>query len=162
MKAAATSPTAPRFPAWAAPVLVAAAVLLAYANSFSVPFLLDDEGSIVSNPTLGSFWDALQPPPGGDTVSGRPLLNVSFALSNALSGLDVWGYHLLNVLIHAGGALLVYGLVRRTAARSGGDAGWFALVVALIWGLHPLQTEAVTYISQRAEALVAFFYLLTL
>ena len=62
MKAAATSPTAPRFPAWAAPVLVAAAVLLAYANSFSVPFLLDDEGSIVSNPTLGSFWDALQPP----------------------------------------------------------------------------------------------------
>jgi tetratricopeptide (TPR) repeat protein len=143
-------------------VLVAAAVLLAYANSFSVPFLLDDEGSIVSNPTLGSFWDALQPPPGGDTVSGRPLLNVSFALSHALSGLDVWGYHLLNVLIHAGGALLVYGLVRRTAARSGGDAGWFALVVALIWGLHPLQTEAVTYISQRAEALVAFFYLLTL
>ena len=67
--------------------------------SVTPPFLLDDEGSIVSNPTLGSFWDALQPPPGGDTVSGRPLLNVSFALSHALSGLDVWGYHLLNVLI---------------------------------------------------------------
>lgn len=150
-------------PGWAVPVLIATAVLLVYANSFSVPFLLDDLGSIQANPTLGSLWSALQPPAGGDTVSGRPVLNVSFALSHALSGLEVWGYHLLNILIHAASALLVYGLLARTLRRVGqADAGWFALVAALLWSLHPLQTESVTYISQRAESLVALFYLLTL
>jgi tetratricopeptide (TPR) repeat protein len=163
MKSASSRNSAPALPARVVPVLVAAAIGLVYANSFTVPFLLDDEGSIVSNPTLGSLWDALRPPPGGDTVSGRPLLNVSFALSHALSGLEVWGYHLLNVLIHAGAALLVYGLLARTLRRAGrADAGWFALVAALLWALHPLQTESVTYIAQRAESLVAFLYLLTL
>lgn len=198
MKSFAKAKPVSGFPAWAAPALIVAAVLLVYANSFSVPFLLDDQGSIQTNPTLESVWRALQPPAGGDTVSGRPVLNVSFALSHALSGLEVWGYHLLNVLIHAASALLVYGLLARTLAlmgspvgrvaprppgkleagsesvgparrgtesapyRVGRDAGWFALVAALLWSLHPLQTEAVTYLSQRAESLGAFFYLLTL
>jgi tetratricopeptide (TPR) repeat protein len=163
MNSSARSKPSPALPAWAAPALIVVAVLLVYANSFSVPFLLDDQGSIEANPTLGSIWDALRPPAGGETVAGRPLLNISFALSHALSGLEVWGYHLLNVLIHAGAALLAYGLVSRTLRRLGQpDASWFALVAALVWALHPLQTESVTYISQRAESLVAFFYLLTL
>jgi tetratricopeptide (TPR) repeat protein len=163
MKSPAKSPPTPGLPTWAAAGLITAAVLLVYANSFSVPFLLDDQGSIEANPTLGSLASALRPPAGGDTVSGRPVLNVSFALSHALSGLEVWGYHLLNLLIHAANSLLVYGLVARTLRRAGrSEAGWFALVAAFLWGLHPLQTESVTYISQRAESLVALFYLLTL
>jgi tetratricopeptide (TPR) repeat protein len=150
------------FARWA-PVAVAAAALLVYANTFAVPFLLDDQGSIQQNPTIRSLWGSLRPPAGGDTVSGRPLLNFSFALNHAISGLDVWSYHAVNLLIHAANGLLVLGLVRRTLERMVTPrAGGFALIAALLWTVHPLQTEAVTYIVQRAESLVACGYLFTL
>jgi tetratricopeptide (TPR) repeat protein len=138
------------------------ATALAYANSLSGAFMYDDFGSIPENPTIRSLGGALSPPrTGGLTVSGRPVLNVTFALNYALGGLNPWGYHAVNLAIHAGAALLLLGLVRRMLAPAAG-AGPVAATVALLWVLHPLQTEAVTYIVQRAESLMAFFYLLTL
>ena len=90
-------------------------VLAAYANSFRVPFLFDDEPSIVHNPTLSSLWRAWWPPTGdGSTVSGRPLLNVSFALNRAFGGNRVWGYHAVNLLIHLAAGATLFGIVRRT------------------------------------------------
>lgn len=156
------------FPELAAGLLVVA-TLVAYANSFSGPFIFDDVASIVENPTLRGFREVLSPPAeGGITVSGRPVLNLSLALNFALSGLEVWSYHALNLLIHVLAGLTLFGLVRRTLARPPLAAQWgaladpLALVIAGLWLLHPLQTESVTYLVQRAESLMGLFFLVSL
>jgi hypothetical protein len=91
----------------------------------------------------------------------RPLLKLSYALNHA-SGAGVVGFHAVNVLIHAGNGLLILWLVRRLAAQLGEPpavAGWLALATALIFVLHPVQTEAVTYASGRSTSLSALFAL---
>ena len=157
------------------PVLAVAAVLIlaalgAYWNSFNVPFLLDDNLSIEGNPSirhLGRIVDVFSPQPPAQTVA-RPLLNLSFALNYAAGGLSVRGYHAANLLIHVCAGLALLGIVRRTLflpglrSRYGEAALPLAAFAALIWTLHPLQTEAVTYLSQRAESLMGLFFLLTL
>lgn len=150
-------------PALVATLLFVAAAL-AWANTWNAPFVFDDTSSIVENRSIrdvGSLsW--LNPPHArGETVGGRPVLNFTFALNHAVSGLDVWSYHAVNLLIHALGALVLFGIVRRTPI-AGERSDTSALVVALVWLLHPLQTEAVTYVVQRAESLMGLFYLLTL
>ncbi|HEX3728296.1 MAG TPA: tetratricopeptide repeat protein, partial [Opitutaceae bacterium] len=94
---------------------------------------------------------------GGLTVGGRPLVNLSLALNYAAGGLHPEGYHALNLAVHLLAGLALFGLMRRTLDSLG--AG---LAVALLWTVHPLQTEAVSYIVQRTESLMALFYLLTL
>ena len=148
---------------------LAGLILVAWHNSFGVPFLFDDEKAILANPTLDSLGRALVPPTdSGSTVSGRPLLNLSFAVNRALHGTDVTGYHVGNLLIHVTAALTLLGLLRRTlrlpplAASFGENAGWIAWFGAALWAVHPLQTESVTYIVQRAESLVGLLYLFTL
>jgi tetratricopeptide (TPR) repeat protein len=146
---------------------IALAALAAYSDSFSGPFVLDDAAAISANPTIGHLWNAFSPPAKGP-VSGRPLLNFTFAANYTLGGYRVWGYHALNLLVHVLAGLTLFGIVRRTlskpalAGRYGHDALLLALVVAVIWTVHPVQTEAVTYISERAESLMGLFYLLTL
>ncbi len=146
--------------------VIAAAGVAAYANSFGGPFIFDDLTSIVDNRTLGSLAAAWSPPP-NVTTSGRPVLNLTFAVNRALSGDAVWSYHAGNVLIHVLAALALFGLVRRLlrlpgrAAPPDGAAGSLALLTALLWLLHPLQTESVTYIVQRAESLAGLFFLAT-
>ena len=151
--------------------LIALGVLAVYANSLGGPFTFDDIPSIRDNPTIRQLWPLsgpLSPPPGfGLTVSGRPLLNLSLAINYALGGLDPLGYHLGNALIHLAAALTVFGLVRRTVPRwrpatTPLAATAFGATVALLWSLHPLLTESVTYIVQRAESLMGLFFLLTL
>jgi tetratricopeptide (TPR) repeat protein len=158
----------PRRVWWAAGALVLAA-LLAYGNSFHGPFVFDDVDSIPGNPTLRSLWPpwtALNPPHTGDsrglTVSGRPILNFSLALNYAISGLRPWSYHVFNLLIHAAAGLTLFGVLRWTLARVRPAMEWLAFALALLWTLHPLQTESVTYVVQRAESLCGLFYLLTL
>lgn len=146
--------------------------LAAWLNSFSVPFVFDDLPAIVHNPTirrLGALGDVLFPRlDGGLTVSGRPLVNLSLAVNHALGGERVLGYHAFNLLTHLLAGLVLFGVVRRTmlqpvlAGRFGPVALPLGLAVAGIWLLHPLQTESVTYVVQRAEALMGLCYLLTL
>lgn len=169
----AAAPETPRYrvplASWAWPALIVAVTVAVYANTFAVPFLFDDIGSIVENPRIKSLWNVsqlLHPVP-EQTVSGRPLLQLSFGLNFAISGLHVWSYHLLNILIHAFAALALMGVVRRTLEtpamqRFAPDAGLLAFVTSLIWAVHPLQTESVTYVVQRAESLAGLFYFLTL
>lgn len=147
---------------------LAGAALLAYVNSFAVPFLFDDLPAIVANPSIRHLADALNPPASGATVSGRPLLNLSFALNYALGGTGVRGYHAVNLAIHLLAALTLFGVIRRTLLspslhpRFGDTALPLAFFAALLWTVHPLQTESVTYLAQRAESLAALFYLLAL
>ena len=156
--------------AWAA-ALIALAALAAYANSWAVPFVFDDAPSILGNPTIRHLWPLgpvlRSPPNAGATPAGRPLVNLSLAINYALGGTRVEGYHAVNLLIHVLAGLTLFGIVRRTlvgraAAGSGTGPTWLACALALLWTLHPLQTESVTYVSQRAEALMGLFYLLTL
>jgi len=158
---------------WRVPVVAIVLTLAAvgaYWNSFNVPFLLDDSLSIGDNPSirhLGRIGDVLSPPTTALTAA-RPLLNLTFALNYAVGGLSVQGYHVVNLIIHICAGLALLGIVRRTLLLPGlrqryGEAALsLAACVALLWTLHPLQTEAVTYISQRAESLMGLFYLLTL
>jgi len=143
------------------------AALAAYHNSFSGPFIYDDLWSITTNSSIHHIGSALSPP-SNKGAGGRPLLNLTFALNYALGGMKVCGYHAINLLIHTLAGLTLFGVVRRTllrpplTARFGTAAMPLALAVAVIWLVHPIQTEAVTYISQRAESLMGLFYLLTL
>lgn len=170
--------------------LIAGAALAAYYNSFTGPFVLDDAASILDNPSIRRLWPLtgpLNPPADIGTVGGRPIFNLTLAVNYAISGTRPWSYHALNLLIHIGSGLLLFGLVRRVLPRVAGGRGFatapvmakgpdrvippyhlkvFALpvacAVALLWTLHPLQTQAVTYVSQRAESLMGLFYLLTI
>jgi tetratricopeptide (TPR) repeat protein len=161
------------------PLLVVAAGVVAYSNSFRGVFVLDDRDSIEDNPTVHHLWplgQVLSPPRrGGITVEGRPLINLSLAINYAFSGDNPWGYHAVNLAIHLLAGLTLLGIVRRTLLQPGpirsgpglrerfGDAAdGLALATALIWTVHPLQTESVTYIVQRAESIMGLFYLLTL
>ena len=163
---------APGWPIFLAGAGIAIAAGLAYFNSFSVPFIFDDGAAIVQNPTirhLSRLGEVLAGPPWASlTVNGRPLLNLTLALNYAFGGLDVGGYHGVNLAIHILAGLTLFGVVRRTlrqpclADRFGSAALPLAFCVALLWTLHPIQTEAVTYIVQRAESQMGLLYLLTL
>ena len=156
---------------WLPATVIVLTVWAAYANSFSAPFVFDDLKSVVQNPTIRHLWppsEVLSPPNDATGAGGRPVLNLSLALNYAVGGLDVRGYHVMNTLIHALAALTLFGIVWRTLRRPvlvdrfGSAAGPLALGVALLWALHPLQTESVTCIVQRSESLMGLFYLLTL
>ena len=151
--------------------LIVVAAVAAYHNAFAAAFVFDDASAILKNPTirhLWPVWDTLSPPVTGGGVCGRPLVNFSFAVNYAISGTNVWSYHLLNLIIHVLAGLTLFGVVRRTLGqpvlreRFGADALPLAAVAALLWTVHPLQTESVTFVVQRNEALVGLFYLLTL
>jgi protein O-mannosyl-transferase len=155
-----------RLPHWCRALLLIAAALIAYQNSFHGPFVFDDLPSIPANPSLHHWREVWSPPTKGETVTGRPILNASFAINYWIGRNEVVGYHIANLAIHICAGLLLFGIVRRTLRRvSPAAERWAdgcALVAALIWIVHPLQTEAVTYIVQRAESLMGLFYFATI
>ncbi|ALC15481.1 hypothetical protein DSOUD_0693 [Desulfuromonas soudanensis] len=142
---------------------------LAYANSFKVPFVIDDLESIANNEIIRNLGNFL---PGGSAYDFLPRRIVgyfTFALNYRFGGLDVTGYHLFNLAVHLCTALLVYALVRLTfrtprlvASGLAPQAGTVALLAALFFIAHPVQTQAVTYIVQRLASLSTLFYLLSL
>ncbi len=124
-------------------------------------------------------------------VSGRPIASLTLAINYALAPADardvmlpggpdappdtterflrnVWGYHFMNLALHVLAALALFGVVRRTLLTDrlrpslGGPSTALAIVIALVWLVHPLQTDSVTYVTQRTEVLFGLFYLLTL
>ncbi|MBK8475588.1 MAG: tetratricopeptide repeat protein [Opitutaceae bacterium] len=156
---------------WLVALLLVLGVGTVYWNSLHVPFVLDDKLAVMDNPTVRSLWPLsgpLSPPRNGLPVAGRPLPNLSFAINRAISGDAVWSYHLGNAGLHALAALALFALLRQTLARPvvperlRHDALSAAAVVTFLWALHPLQTVAVTYVSQRTELMVSLCYLLTL
>ncbi len=167
---AAAAPAIPAWKTWTAVAFLVAAVCIAYANSFHGPFIFDDAPSIIENQSIRHLasLQVLAPPPASLATTGRPIVNLSLAINYAMGGLAVEGYHVVNLVIHLLAALVLFALVRRTlllptlSAQFGRSATELALAVAALWALHPLQTESVTYVVQRAEAMVGLFYLLTL
>jgi tetratricopeptide (TPR) repeat protein len=160
----------PRWTTFAAAAAIAGAVVMAYADSFSGRFYSDDNPTLVANASIRQLWPPRVPlmGPAHATTGGRPLANLSFALNYAVGGLEPGGYHAVNLLIHVCAALALFGTARRLLVspglrgRFGGDATLAATLIAGLWALHPLQTEAVTYVVQRVESLMGMFFLLTL
>jgi tetratricopeptide (TPR) repeat protein len=154
----------------AAAVIVAAGVA-AYWNSFAGQCVFDDPSSIRENPSITHLGDLRKVlcPPRLSSVTGRPLVNLSLAVNYAIGGtVDRWSYHAFNLAFHLLAALTLMGIVRRTLTspalrgRFGRAALPLATAISLLWALHPLQVQAVTYIIQRAESLASLMYLLTL
>jgi tetratricopeptide (TPR) repeat protein len=142
--------------------VIAAAVVAVYARTVHAPFVFDDIGSIADNPTIRHISTAFSPP-ADQTVSGRPVLNLSFAVNYAAGGLGVEGYHAVNILVHALAALVLFGLVRRTLRLvSAPRPAAAAFAASVLWAVHPLATESVSYVVQRAESLMGLLFLLTL
>src|ERR1700687_5161583 len=153
---------------WRAAVIVLAGIL-SYSNSLSGPPLFDDHASLLENQRIRT----LQPssvlfPERENPLAGRPLVNLSFAVNYAIGGLDVRGYHVWNLAVHLLCGLVAFGLVRRTlhqprvADRVSHRSIDIALAAALLGVVHPLTTEAVDYLTQRTESMMALFYLLTM
>lgn len=134
--------------------VLAAAVALVYGGTLQAPWYYDDFHTIVDNPAireLGIHFDRL-------FTASRGLATWTFALNYRLGGLEVQGYHLVNIGIHLLTVLLVFAiLVRLLAGRQ-----LLALAGALLFALHPLQTQAITYIVQRMTCLSGLFFFLAI
>ena len=133
-------------------LLLAGAVVAVYLNSFKGVFQFDDYNVIVDHGAVHSWSAYLAGLPRGI----RPLLKLTYTL-NWTSGLGLFGYHLVNVGLHAANAVMLF----RLASTIGGPSAsrFVTLLPALLFAVHPVQTEAVTYISGRSVSLMAFFYL---
>jgi len=158
--------------------LIVVVGLILYARTLQVPFVLDDFESIAHNPLITSLAYF------SDLGSGKMFFGHagfvsrwfgyrSFALNYRMHGLDLPGYHAVNIAIHLLASLCVYWIVRLTfrtpyflkggnSGRIGEQAGFTALVAALLFVAHPLQTQAVTYLIQRLASLAALLYLASL
>jgi tetratricopeptide (TPR) repeat protein len=129
-------------------LLIAGAACLAYLTAFAGAFQFDDYAVIVDAERVHSWSGWL-----GSLGGLRPVLSLAYTL-NWTSGAGLFGFHLFNVALHAANAVMVYALFGRFS-----DEKNAALVAALLFALHPVQTEAVTYVSGRSASLMAAFYL---
>ncbi len=153
------------------PLVLLTGVFLIYYNALGVPFIFDDEYSVVKNVSIRQLWPLtipLAPPYDAAGAAGRPLFNLSLAVNYAIGGLEVRSYHLFNIGLHAANALLLWLLLRATLRRPTvpaayrDAAGLISVCIVSLWAAHPLLTIAVTVTQQRTELLGAFFILLSL
>ena len=139
--------------AFLAPLAFCAVAIVTYAGTFHGDFHYDDSLTILENPHL-SDWDTFI---GHLDHMVRPVLYATLSVDRSLYGLNPVGYHLLNLLLHLGSGLLIYRIVTSAVRDERSSVPFWTALVFLI---HPIATETVTYISGRASGLMAFFYLL--
>ncbi|HJZ11252.1 MAG TPA: hypothetical protein VJ521_03835, partial [Acidobacteriota bacterium] len=135
------------------PAVIGLLTLIAYSNSFSVPFQFDDLRLIRFNFSLRDLADwknALL------SERFRPLLAATFALNYQIGQSNPFAYHVVNFCIHLANVLLLFRLLSRHASYG------VAAISAVIIAVHPLNVESVTYISSRSILLCSFFYLLAI
>ncbi len=153
-------------------------IIIIYSNTLNAPFQWDESGFIVNNPIVKNlhYFTTPSDAKGFDRYAifiSRYVGFLTFALNYRIHGLSVTGYHIVNIIIHIANTILVYFLVLltfRTPFFRSHDSRFtshvsqslIAFFSAAIFAVHPLQTEAVTYVFQRLASLVAFFYLLSL
>ena len=161
--------------------LIVCLCIIAYSNTLKVPFLFDDIPNIVDNPIIKSSDIFIHPSQYCsrsdmlpeqkyfcDLLSMRYVGYLTFALNYKMYGLNESGYHVINILIHIVNGILVYFLVMQTLRTPVmmktqiNHAELISLFSALLFALHPIQTQAVTYIVQRFTSLATTFYLLSL
>jgi len=139
-------------------------VLLAYSNSFSAGFHFDDFAQITLNPYVSDVSNIPRffvRTDLADTLSRqyRPVTTSSFALNHAVSADSPWSYHAFNIGLHILNAFLLYLVITALFAAYGKSPSLIAFAAAALFALHPVQTDAVTYVSGRAVLLAVFFWL---
>jgi hypothetical protein len=145
-------------------------VFVIYSNSLNGPFIFDDMNNIEYNSHIHLMrisFDGLKQAAFEGSSSNRPVAKISFALNHLFHGKNTFGYHLVNILIHATTGIFLYFFIRTTlslpALRSKTETShWVAFITVLIWLVHPVQTQSVTYIVQRMNSLAAMFYVMAL
>ena len=158
---------------WLPPLLIVAAVVGVYAWQWDLEWKFDDISAIQHNFSIRSLSPGdLDAPADGPPGLGVDRSSTTPSRSTTRSAASIRGaISSHNRLLHLGSALLLYGLTRRVLRRGWvrrqlslglTGAAWAAAGLALLWALHPIQTETVVYATQRTEALVSFFMLLTL
>jgi hypothetical protein len=150
--------------------LLAIVVILIYADTLTTPFILDDIHNIRDNShirmtslSLNNLLRAAFQSP----AASRPIANISFALNYYFSGLNLVGFHLINILIHIFAGIFLYFFVKATLKTPVLRAqfekcGWVPFFTAFIWLVHPLQTQSVAYLVQRMNSLAAMFFILSM
>ncbi|HVP80501.1 MAG TPA: hypothetical protein VMV04_21665 [Thermodesulfobacteriota bacterium] len=164
--------TRPAFRHLVAIGLIAGVALLAYSNTFHVPFHFDDRPGIVNNPNVQIkvfAWDPIERLfKNTYKESIRVLSFLTLALNYYFGGFNVFGYHLVNLLIHVASGVFLYWFLLLTFNLSslkekyGSISYRVALFSSLIFISHPIQTQSVTYIVQRMASMAGMFYLLSL
>jgi hypothetical protein len=148
-------------------------------NTFNSPFIFDDFQNILLNPHIR--MTSITPEGIAEAFKGpcmtRPLANLSFALNYYFGQYNVQGYHLVNIIIHILNGILLYLLFKATLSISNSSTfidqrktenhppDYFPVIpflAALLWLVHPLHTQSVTYIVQRMNSMAAMFYMLSL
>ena len=135
--------------------ILVTATVATYTGAWHGDFQFDDVHSILENPHI-EHWQTFF---GHLDHMVRPVLYATFLVDWSLYGSNATGYHFLNLLLHLGSGLLVYRILSRAVTDKSSHLPFGAALVFLI---HPIQSETVTYISGRASSLMAFFYLLAL
>jgi tetratricopeptide (TPR) repeat protein len=158
-----SSPSSPARALGAAAV-VAGAGILVYLTSLDGAFVFDDRVHIVNDEAIRRLR-----PLGALLAAGtRPVVRLSLAVNHALGGRDPFGYHVFNLAVHLLAAVTLLAVARRTLAAATmpdavrRNAAGLALAIALLWTVHPLLTQSVTYVIQRAESMMGLAVLLSL
>lgn len=153
----------PRLPFGIAAVIVLLAAVLPFLNTLGNGFVYDDHALIEHDPRVrehqplteafrGDMWRE----PGPGSKAYRPLFTLSLMINHRLAGLHVWAWHLVNVLLHAAACLLLFILARERVPPGAALAG------AVLFALHPIHTEAVSWITGRSELMMTIFVLAAL
>ncbi len=152
-------------------------IFLIYSNTFHASWHFDDKPNILDNSRLhltdlapGSLWNTFfAKKEGGQNEFYRPLPSLSFALNWYIGRDNTFGYHLVNIAIHATTAFILYLttfsllLTPNLKSRySCADVHFISFLTAVLWAVNPIQIQAVTYIVQRMAAMAAMFYLLAI
>ena len=139
----------------AAAAIIVGAVLLVYLPALRAGFVWDDEQLITSNPLLRTFSGLIEIWSGGRTADYFPITNTAFWIEHHLFGDNPLGYHVLNILLQAADAVLVWLVLCRLQI----PGAWLA---GLIFGIHPVHVESVAWISELKNVLAMFFTLLSI
>ncbi len=141
-------------------VVLSVLILLVYSNTFNASFHFDDTPQIVDNYQLRDLKNIPE-----ILVGHRGITMATFAINYAIGGHDVTSYHVFNIAIHIINGILAYFVIFNILTMLKDNEAWakkIAAFAALLFVVHPLQTQAVTYIVQRMESLASLFYLLTI
>ncbi len=145
-------------------------VFLIYSSNLEGPFVFDDGRNIKDNPAIRLIdlsWPGLKEAATNSPLHNRPLAYVSFALNYYFDGYRTVGYRLVNILIHILAGVFLYLFLETTLGSPAlqprfGNNRWLPYIAVLIWLVHPLHTQSVTYIVQRMNSMAAMFYILSM
>ncbi len=150
-------------------------ILITYSNTFDASWHFDDENNILENNplhltelnmqdikrTFFADWN-------GSGKLYRPVACLSFALNYYFGGTEVYGYHLINLIIHVLSSVFLFLFVYHTLnlpllkKRYGSSSYFIALLSALLWAINPMQTQAVTYVVQRMTSMAGMFSIMAM